>query len=302
MFVFLTPKLGKPPFLQDPPKSTQITQHTPHKTAIMADEPPPAKRVKSEMSSTFDVLAGNDFFVVLVGPIPQKFTLRSESFLPRSEFLQRERKKAWNNESKRYSDEPIILANYSPHAFADYARFVYFGDVPECDYDKYQAHFIKQIGLYALAERLGDFKTANRMSDDIYTHSRDCEIVPEKDVVNLAYRSTQRGSLLRALFRDIMIYERIDPRTDDLWYEGYLNEFHSEFRDDVLVELMNLVIKDPESTVDEAVGQEVLHTRIMNCELHHHEEDDQDDWNPKCLRSDFTDILNVVAARKHTFR
>ena len=259
----------------------------------------------TQMDNTLGDLLGTDaHFVVLVGRTPQKFTLRCDSFIPRSEFFQREREKARNKELRRYSDEPIIIANECPQAFADYTRFVYFGGVPDilgnAELPQQQSHFSRQISLYVLAERLGDFRTANRMSDAIFTHSRDFDILPEKDAINLAYRSTGPDSLLRALLRDIMVYERIDPHTDEHWYNVRLNEFHSEFRDDVLVELMSLVIESPDSTVDEAVGQEVLYKRIMDCELHHH--DDNSEWNPKCLRSGSTNILIVVAERMHTFR
>jgi hypothetical protein len=81
------------------------------------------------MSNTFGDLVGEDkSFVVLAGRIPRKFMLRCESFIPRSELV---RDKAWNPELGDYYDEPITLANECPHAFADYVRYVYFGDVPE---------------------------------------------------------------------------------------------------------------------------------------------------------------------------
>jgi hypothetical protein len=248
------------------------------------------------MSNTFGDLAGTDAFVVLVGAGRQMFTLRCESFTPRSEFFREVRSKAWNKDLRRYSNEPIILANDCPLVFTEYVKFVYFGDVPEARSGFPQAHFSRQIGFYVLAEKLGDFKAANRMSDDIFTHSCNCEILPEEAAINLAYRSTKPGSLLRALLRDIMIYEGVS----DGWYSEQLSGYHTEFRVEVLAELMDHTWESLESTVGVAFGPGVLADRIMNCERHIHDNDA--DSNPKCLRSDPTDVGQVVADRRHVFR
>jgi hypothetical protein len=141
------------------------------------------------------------------------------------------------------------------------------------------------------------------MSDAIYIHCRDFEIIPSKDVINQAYRFTKRGSLLRALFGDIMVYERTnDSETakEDLWYADRLDEFHSEFRDDVLVEVMTLAGESAE-TVDDALSRDVLEERIEDCYHHVHDLADNDS-NPKSSRSDTTGFHQVVFDRKVVFR
>jgi hypothetical protein len=249
------------------------------------------------MSDTFGDLAGTGAFVVLVGADTQKFTLRSESFVNRSVFFRKARSEAWNKDLRLYSNAPIILANDCPHIFTGYLKFFYFGDVPEAPDDCAQGHFIRLIRLYVLAEKLGDFRTANEMSDEIYTHCRDYEALPEEDAINQAYRSTKPGSLLRALLRDLIIYEG----TDKDWYSGQLSEFNREFCDDVLVEVLDVKFAcDGVATVYDAYSPGVLKTRIMDCTLHYHDNDS--DSNPKCLRSDATTVEQVVADRRHVFR
>jgi hypothetical protein len=177
---------------------------------------------------TFDVLvtgSGNKS--------SQVFTLRCESFIPRSEFFRKAREEAWNSDTKCWSDEPIVLARDAPPIFADYARFLYFGDIPEAtsplgfDFDP-QAHFSRQVGLYVLAERLGDLKTANLISDEIYKYSRDLYDLPGKDVINQAYHSTKPGSLLRALLCDMMIYDGDITQLHNEHPKGYRHEFSED--------------------------------------------------------------------------
>jgi hypothetical protein len=251
------------------------------------------------MSNTFGDLAGTDAFVVLVGTGRQVFTLRCESFTSRSEFFREVRSKAWNKDLRRYSNEPISLANDCPLVFSDYVRFVYFGDVPEERSGLSQAHFSRQIRLYVLAEKLGDFKAANRMSDAIFIHSRDCEILPGEEAINLAYRSTKPSSLLRALLLDMLIYEGVN----DGWYNEQIGGYHTEFRDDVIAELMEHAWNSLESPVEVAFGPGVLADRVTDCERHIHDNDP--DSNPKCLRSGATSVNSVeevVADRRHVFR
>jgi hypothetical protein len=250
------------------------------------------------MSNTFGDVAGTDALIVLVGAGRRMVTLRCESLTSRSEFFREARSKAFNKDLRRYSDEPIILANDCPLVFIDYLRFVYFGDVPEERSELPQVHFSRQIRLYVLAEKLGDFKAANRMSDAIFIQSRDCEVLPGENAINLAYHSTKPGSLLRALLRDMMIYEGVS----DGWYNEQLSGYHTEFRDDVIAELMEHAWDSLESPVGVAFGPGVLADRITNCERHVHDNDP--DSNPKCLRSDATGVNSVeevVADRRHVF-
>lgn len=316
MFFVLTSRLSKHLPIQEPAESTQTTQHAATPSWQTSLHPPNAqsKQVENlvktvrrkltvkrrEMSDTFGDLAGTGAFVVLVGADTQKFTLRSEGFINRSVFFREARSKAWNKDLRLYSDAPIILANDCPHIFTDYLKFSYFGDVPEAPNSTgpgVQGPFIRMIRLYVLAEKLGDSRTANKMSDEIYTHCRDYEALPEEDAINQAYRSTKPDSLLRALLRDLIIYEG----TDKDWYSEQLNEFDTEFCDDVLVEVLDVKFAcDEVATVYDAYSPDVLKARIMDCTLHHHDNDS--DSNPKCLRSDATTMGQVVADRRHVFR
>ena len=159
------------------------------------------------MSKTFGDLVGTDESLdVLVGTgstdstheLPQKFTLRCGSFLPRSEFLRKARRKMWNESLKCWSEEPIMMADDRPSTFEEYARHVYFGtifDSPEyedsLDYKRIvQSHFSRMIRLYLLAEKRCDLKTSNLMLDEIYLYSQSGSYLPGRDVINEAYEAT----------------------------------------------------------------------------------------------------------------
>lgn len=135
------------------------------------------------MVETFsDPVGPDESFPVVVGTGNSKreFTLRRDSFIPRSEFFENAQSKSWNKDLQCRSDEPIVLANTSPAVFKSYARCVYFGETPKAPeyknlYDylhgvSRKARFDRQIGLYLLAHKLGDRKTANLMTDEIFTY------------------------------------------------------------------------------------------------------------------------------------
>lgn len=235
---------------------------------------------------SFVVLVGNDWD----GKLPQEFTLRCENFLPRSELFREACEKAWDKNSKCWSGEPIRLVNDSPKGFADYARFVYFGDIPEApSYSEFnympQAHFSRQIQLYVLAERLRNLRTANLISDEIYTYSRDLCDMPGRDVINEAYGSTQPGSLLRALLRDMMIYDGDITHLHNEHPRGYDKAFSAG----LLIGLMTL--KGRKFDFEE------LETRMLGCRYHFHANGES-----KCTQSSSADLDEVISNRRASFR
>jgi hypothetical protein len=251
------------------------------------------------MSTTLGDLIGSDivtrteetFDVLVTGSgnkSSQAFTLRCESFIPRSELFRKVRESAWNKDKKCWSDEAIILPNDSPATFCDYARFVYFAQIPdapsplEFDYNP-QRHFGRQVGLYVLAERLGDLKTANLISEEIYKYSRDLYDLPGKDVINQAYRSTKPGSFLRALMCDMMIYHGDITRLHNEHPKGYRHEFC----EDLLIKLMKVKGRE--------LNSEEMEERIAGCMYHFHD-------GPKCKRSNSADVDEVISDRRASFR
>jgi hypothetical protein len=209
--------------------------------------------------------------------------------MPRSEFF-----KGAQSDGYGGADKPTILADESPSTFKKYTRYVYFGVTPE--EPKYQnsmisrvynkpAHFGNQIGLYLLADRLGDHKTANLMTDEIYTYSCLVEEQHEKQDVNLVYRSTEPDNLLRALLRDMMIYH---GHPDD-WPNESLRGYDYRFRDDLLLKFMDLRgVKE--------FCTEVLEKMVASCEYHIHGK------HEKCAQSPSIGVEEQIETRKVTFR
>jgi hypothetical protein len=264
---------------------------------------------RAEVGKTFgNLLIADECFTVLVGTesaentseAPQEFTLRCASFIPRSGFF----RKALRNKSLA-----IVLADDSPSTFEEYARYVYFGTVldrPEyedsLDYkDIVQEHYGQMFRFFLLAEKLGDLKTSNMMLDEIYVYSRDGMSLPGRDVINEAYESTDYGSLLRDLLRDMMFYEGNYTH----WPIGSMRSVHKKFSEAVMIRIMeHKQYGGPDTSVDDIFGPEVLTQRVARCRYHKHV-DGEEDESPKCAQlapAEGDDMIEQIEGRRANFR
>lgn len=272
------------------------------------------------MSKTFGDLVGTDESLdVLVGTgstdstheLPQKFTLRCGSFLPRSEFLRKARRKMWNKSLKCWSEEPIMMADDRPSTFEEYARHVYFGtifDSPEyedsLDYKRIvQSHFSRMIRLYLLAEKRCDLKTSNLMLDEIYLYSQSGSYLPGRDVINEAYEATDTDSLLRTLLRDMMFYDGNYTH----WPIGRMRSVNKEFSEALMIRFMEQKLWSGDALIDEVFGREVLIKRVANCRYHKHDGDEDEEESPKCVqlafvKNDEDTMVARIRMRRANFR
>ena len=210
----------------------------------MADEPPPAKRVKyapndprghghSADSSRLDF---KETFQVLTGQHPnqQCFTVHREFFTQRSKFLEAASSSRW----KCGTGKPVDLTEHEPEVFASYMQCVYLGSVTVPDLPVYTEDrpLERLITLYLLSDTLNDTTTSNLVMDEIIRMSEELRHIPYPPCVDLAYRSTVAGSPLRKLCRDYYIHEAQDDALEEI-YEGLLP---FEFLKDVIQEFRRL--------------------------------------------------------------
>lgn len=259
------------------------------------------------MSETFDDLFRADkSFVVLVGrgSTQQKFKLRFETFVPRSELFRDAHHSKWNKDSRNWTglDEPVILPNDCPHVFVDYARWVYLGAFPFDVHPQASEDVCSRlVKLYLMADKLGDDKTANVMIDEIFVAGQNGleTYQHEQHLINDVYSSTKPGNHLRALFTDMMVYGGYI----DQWPNESPSGYHHEFNQDILTKLMRIKSSNRESTVEQAFDPGVLQTKVHNCAYHIHD-DGVDDFNrnPKCIQSPTLGAEEQIEKRKASFR
>lgn len=139
----------------------------------------------------------------------------------------------------------------------------------------------RQIDLYVLADKLEDDKTANKIIDRIYKHSDAISGLPIENTLSHACSSTETDSPLRALLRDMMIYEG----TNDSWIDGDTYSLPKEFIKDVMIKFMKIkrTCEISGTTFDEVFGPEVMKMRMLNCCYDKYEHGDKE--TPKCTQS-----------------
>ncbi|TLD06833.1 hypothetical protein E2P81_ATG10233 [Venturia nashicola] len=81
----------------------------------MADASPAPKRMKYDLTKTFEVLVGKE-------PNQQRFTVHSGPAIERSEFFNAARSSRWTEPTK-----PTILDDHDPEIFSAYLHCLYFG-------------------------------------------------------------------------------------------------------------------------------------------------------------------------------
>ena len=249
---------------------------------------------RTELSKTFQGLVGkeNTFFVV-IGKPQVEFELLCDTFFPRAAIFRRTPPETWNKDNRWYS---VKLKEEDPSIFADYARCVYFAIVPALygDIHVQQAHINRLFKLYLLAHRLVDLKVANLVIDEIYTCIQRMDEAPKNTHINMVFECTEPGNPLRALLRDMTVY---NGSLED-WPNVRPRSFHRLFSEDILIELMDVKHDDTGLTVEEAFGSKVLHKRIAECYYHLHDQD----TCLNCTQSRPIPVAELIASRRASFR
>ena len=215
----------------------------------------------------------HESFVILVGkaPLQKHFTLHNDLFLPRSEFFRAARSAAWREDSQ----EPTTLDDDDddPEVFSNYLRCVYLGDMAplsDDDISKDEAaveHFNSLAKLWVLADKLGDLQAANLVVDEFISYSDETRLIPPAHTMTMVYESTVGKSPLRALLRDLSIYDG-----DKSIFEAVPSEPLSGFYQDVARELMTIKERlwSREVTVAVAFGGDHF-KKVGRCFYHQHD-------------------------------
>jgi hypothetical protein len=181
----------------------------------------------------------------------------------------------------------VYLRNHDPELFQEYVHCVYFGPQAlrqwaQASEVKTEANsdgstrdekqtaadlvFKKLVGLYLLAVRLVDFKTANMVTDEIIRASDALACIPTQGPVSLAYASTGTGSPLRRLLRDFWIYQSASTQTDSehLRTAG----FPAECVQDIAIDMIRIASSDPDNTNFDQAFKDFYFDEA--CRYHHH--------------------------------
>jgi hypothetical protein len=136
--------------------------------------------------------------------------------------------------------------------------------------------FEKLIGLYLLAERLVDLRTANTVIDEIIRARDVLRCIPTQGPITLAYASTEKGDPLRKLLRDFWTNDsttvRTHPRTD----RERLRDagFPLECLQDIAIEALEMVREDD-------YGSYMTVQRIYSANMCHYHQ--HDELHPRCI-------------------
>lgn len=244
---------------------------------------------------TYRIYDLEDTFEVMVGTPPaqsKRFTIHANVFTRRSGTLASLHKSKPDEQTG-----PADLTGEDSELFQAYLNYVYFGPdtieqwadasaaktkaKPEGGTsDERQAAgdlvFERLVGLYLLAERLVDFRTADAVIDEIIRARDVLRCIPTKGPITLAYASTAKGSPLRTLLRDFWTNDsttaRAHPRTD----RECLREagFPLECLQDIAVEALGMVREDD-------YGAYMTVKRIYSAHVCHYHQ--HDELHPRCL-------------------
>ncbi|KAK5710629.1 Ankyrin repeat and BTB/POZ domain-containing protein 1 [Elasticomyces elasticus] len=224
----------------------------------MADEEPPRKRAKYDLSHNFRIH---------VGKKGREFTVPEAVVKDRSRFF---KEKA--STLPRDVSEIIKLPGTELEVFNEYLKYLYFGSLdvknPEVDTD-FEATRV-WVDVYSLAEELWDPSTMNIVMDQFVRGICDQRISVDIHTIAHVYDSTDEGSKLRKLFVDYYIHDK-ELETDDEEYmsagAGYGLE---DFGLDMLREMKRLKKTNMDKKVREAF--DVKLSSRGKCRYHRHDE------------------------------
>ncbi|KAK4901535.1 hypothetical protein LTR27_001307 [Elasticomyces elasticus] len=214
----------------------------------MADDTPPAKRVKLDFSQHVRVL---------VGPKKQEFVVHKDVIIPRSGFFKAAVSSRW---SAGGDGKSVKLGDEDPLVFAKYLECLYTSTVHMDDAVSDQREAIE---LYVLADKLGDLKSANIIIDRIMAWIDQTEIIPGVSCVAYALANSTEKSQLRRLLVDYYVHE-----CDGKAFEEATQS--PELCIEIVREYARLKICSWDATVDNVFNEEC--SKRQRCYYHQHDE------------------------------
>lgn len=229
-------------------------------------------------------------FDVLVGPDRKRISVHHDILTQRSGFFQAARKPQWIDGPQ----VPTDLSDYDPDDFQDYLQLVYTREMLAPDVEvsqwcedgchtetftpglvtKVQSHYSDLVNLYILADKLQDLKSANLIMDRILQFDDDVPKMPRVDLIRRIWTKTPSTSPLRAMVRDLIIYEA----QADYFDNAKITDLPKELLLDIAEE--HLSIKWEEVGARDGRVSEVYHKRISDfSKCHYHQHDDK---HPVC--------------------
>ena len=190
---------------------------------------------------------------VVVGNEEVKFAIPTDLISNRSKFFKSACSERWNVDGK-----PIQLADEDPQTFGHYLKCVYENEVKVED-NKY----IPLVSLYVLADKLGDFRSANIVIDHIMRRSDETNSVPSKSTITAVMERTVEKSPLRRLMIDFYVHEAAETFFQDGEEEDENDKFPNDFLLAVVRELAQLKNKK---------GLQSLSSERQKCYYHQHDE------------------------------
>lgn len=281
----------------------------------MSGNSPPSKRLRYDLTSTFDVLVGS-----ASESQQQRFTLYTDLFIPRSDFLRAARSSQWLSDTEK----PVDLTDEEPATFALYMHCVYFGigalqdssleklieqdnetgenrdeemvlDAFECseaelqeraDEDErdpselegsHERHIEDLYKLYLIADKLQDLATTNIVIDEIIRYRNSTVRIPSNQAVRLAYEATAHGNPIRRLSRDSYVYAATDLSAS---ISLHASNLPADFCRDMAMESRRHKARDAKQTVGEAYTSFMIEDNCHDDKCHYHQHNDK---CPRCV-------------------
>ena len=200
---------------------------------------------------------------MVVGSEKVKFVIYPDVLSKRSKFFESACSGRWNAEGN-----PIDLVPESPEVFGDYLNCVYQGDIDIETEDR----FYCLIQLYVLADRLGDWKSANMVMDEMIASSDEMTDFPSNAGLHIVMENTTETSPLRQFIVDTYVYETSEDvfnNDNEGFPQGLLLAIAKEFRKQVKG-------AHYQATVDEILMIDTMD--MSKCYCHQH-----DAFCPKCV-------------------
>lgn len=193
----------------------------------MADNPPPAKRVKyvaHEPLNEGHITKNRRYdstqtFHVLLGPEKKRFTVYHDMLTDRSGFFKAARSSHWTEDPQT----PTKLTDHNPETFTNYLQLIYGGGCIQPDEELTQyaktrerifdtarllfTHYKALSKLYVLADKLEDLESANVIMDAILLFGDEYARLLHPALTKFVHDSTPPDSPLRNIVRDTIVHE-----------------------------------------------------------------------------------------------
>ena len=228
---------------------------------------------------------------MLVGPEEKRFSVYHDLLTERSGFFKAARSSRWLEDPQT----PTDLTDHDPEEFSNYLQLVYTSalitpdievlkwcnDDSECDkpnneiLEHMQSHYSVLINLYMLADKLQDLTSCNMVMDGILNFGNQVGRIPRLNLVKRIYNYTPSHSYLRAMIRDMIIYEVYEDYFDGTTESNFPKQLLFDIAQKSLsVKWTQLEAGDPK--VSEGYVKNIAED-FPKC--HYHQYDDE---NPGC--------------------